>query len=296
MLPGLLLSPFLVGALEAQAAISSDLWRVAAGTLAVPAPVLDDGMAPLWTPAAHLDPDIRLRLGVESIHAPEQIGVTGSLFGASIRSRAGTLAVSYGRIGFDDIERTETSPEAVGGIPVYVTTLSVGIARGFGPRLVAGIAARYAGGHLDDLVDQRIGLDVGLIYRAHRRLRIGGATRFLDPLLGHGEEGTSYQAGLEYSTPPFAAWGANVALLARYGATVHHGESAQHLLTGGLAFGRALALDLGAAHEAVGAESVWRSRAAVALGAGRYRVQVGRDGGVHEFGATYRFSLTAEFR
>ncbi len=293
---GLLLSPFVAGTLEAQAAIASDLWRVAAGTLAVPAPVLDDGLAPLWTPAVHMSPEIRVRVGVESIHAPEQIGVTGSMVGATIRSRAGTIAIGYGRIGFDDIERTETSPETVGRIPVYVSTLSVGIARGFGPRIVGGIAARYAGGRLDDLVEQRLGLDVGLVYRAHERLRVGAATRFLDPLLGHGEEGSSYQVGLEYTSPPIAAWGVPLAMLARYGASVHHGEAAQHLLTAGLAFARSLALDVGAAHEAIGAEAVWRSRAAVTLGAGRYRVQVGRDGGVHDFGATYRFSLTAEFR
>lgn len=296
VLPGLLLGPLMAGTLHAQAAIASDLWRVASGTLAVPAPVLDGGLAPLWTPAVQMSPEIRVRVGVESIHAPEQIGVTGSMVGATIRSRAGTIAFGYGRIGFDDIERTETSPEAVGGIPVYVSTLSVGIARGFGSRIVGGIAARYAGGRLDNLIEQRIGLDVGLIYRAHERLRVGAATRFLDPLLGHGEEGTSYQAGLEYASPPLAAWGAPVVVLARYGATVHHGEAAQHLVSAGLAFARSLALDFGAAHEAIGAESVWRSRGALTLGAGRYRVQVGRDGGAHGFGATYRFSLTAEFR
>ena len=42
--------------------------------------------------------------------------------------------------------------------------------------------------------------------------------------------------------------------------------------------------------------ALWRSRLGLALTAGRYRVYLGRDGGVNDFGATYRFGLTAAMR
>jgi hypothetical protein len=72
-----------------------------------------------------------------------------------------------------------------------------------------------------------------------------------------------------------------------------HGEEVQHLLSGGLNLGGIAELDVGAAREAEAGVVVWRSRMGLAVSAGRYRIYLGRDGGVNDFGATYRFGLTA---
>jgi len=84
--------------------------------------------------------------------------------------------------------------------------------------------------------------------------------------------------------------------MVRYGLTAQKGESAEHLLTGGIALGESLALDAGASLEHASGDTVVRSRLALAFGSGPFRFQIGRDGGVNGFGATYRFGLTGSFR
>jgi hypothetical protein len=70
-----------------------------------------------------------------------------------------------------------------------------------------------------------------------------------------------------------------------------HGEGAQHLLSAGVDLAGVVTLDAGAAREETAGTAVWRTRLGVALDVGRYRVYLGRDGGVNDFGATYRFGL-----
>ena len=140
-----------------------------------------------------------------------------------------------------------------------------------------------------------MGFDVGAQY-ASPHLRLGGATRFFDPTLRVAAGAASYSLGAEYCSPGFDAWGSRATFLLRYGVTALRGESAQHLLTAGIALGSSLAVDAGVSGERAGGDAVWRSRLALAVGSGRFRIQIGRDGGVNGFGATYRFGLTAVFK
>src|SRR5205085_11047017 len=71
---------------QAQAAVASDLWRVAQGTLVQPAALSDDGGAALWTPVVALSGAEKLRVGVEAIHAPSEIGVSGGLLALAVRA------------------------------------------------------------------------------------------------------------------------------------------------------------------------------------------------------------------
>jgi hypothetical protein len=283
----------------AQAALVSDLWRVAAGTLVQPAALGDEAAAAFWTPAVVL-PASRpsLRLGVEMIHAPSELGVNGSTVAISGRLRGvGTASLVYGRIGLDNLVRTETSPEALAGsIPAYAEAFSLGLARGVGRGLDAGVAVRYLAGRLADRSRTQLGVDVGLLYTGAAHLRLGAATRFWDPLFGAAEEAATYSLGAEWASSAFDAWGTTVRLAIRYGSTGTHGEELQHLLTAGMLLGGVLALDLGAARESSGGLPQWSSRGALGITSGHYRVQVGRDGGVNGFGATYRFGLAAEFQ
>ncbi len=281
------------------AALASDLWRVAAGTLVEPDAIASGGAAPFWTPAVVLAASApAARVGIETIHTQSDIGVNGGI--AALALRVGglvTLHAVYGHIGLGDMVRTETSPEGLGGsIPVFADVLSLGAARRVAPSLVVGAALRLATGRLGDRERSQTGMDVGILYDGLRRVRLGASTRFWDPTFGAAEEAASYSLGGEYRAPGFPMWGADATILVRYGLTLQHGESAQQLLTGGLVLDDAIELDVGMAHEQAGDEPVVRSRFGLGIGAGRYRIVVARDSGVNGFGATYRFGLAATFR
>jgi hypothetical protein len=280
----------------AQPAIASDLWRVASATLVVPAPLAVDGSAALWTPATVVPPSgPSTRVGVEAIHSPADIGINGGV--ATVDIRAGSLAtfnLVYGRLGIDGLVRTETSPEAIGGdIAAYAEVLSFGVARAFGRGLVLGVAARALSGRLDVASRSQWSADVGVRYTDATGLTVGFATRFFDPTLRQAEMASSYSGAVSYRTPESPMWGTRGALVFNYGVTLAHGEGAEHLLSAGLTLGGSVQLDAGAEHEAVAGTAVWRSRLGIGLGVGRYRVYLGRDGGVNGFGATYRFGLAA---
>lgn len=293
----LLLLPFLTGSLQAQASIASDLWRVAAGTHVVPPSLATDGMAPLWTPAVVLPADSHgLRVGVEAVHAPAEIGLNAAA--AAVSWRTGTrytLSVAYARAGLSEIGYTETSPDLIGTVPVDAQTLSLGLGRRFGDRLTAGLAVRVLSGRLADVIQTQPALDAGIILSAGRRIRLGIATQFFDPAFREAQEALTVNSGVEWRSATFDAWGTPASATARYGLTLLSGERAQHLLTAGIA-SAAFSFDAGAVREDTGPDIVWRSRAGLGLAAGRYRVLIARDGGVHGFGATWRFSLTLGFR
>ena len=292
-----LLTGLLGGAVDlaGQPAVVSDLWRVAAGTLVVPAALAQDGSAALWTPAATLQSGSAVRVAIEAVHAPSDVGISGGV--AALAIRAGSLAtlnMVYGRLGVDGLVRTETSPEAIGGdIAAYAEVLSLGAARELAPGLVAGIAARELSGRLDTYSRTQVGVDVGVRYTDPSRVTLAIATRFFDPTFRAAETAANYNAAASYQTADGPIWGTTGTLTFRYGLTWAHGEGAQHLLSAGLDLGGVLAVDAGAAREELAGTSVWRSRLGISLDVGRYRVYLGRDGGVNDFGATYRFGLAA---
>ena len=282
----------------AQAAVTSDLWRVAEGTLVVPAALAEDGSAALWTPAATLADDASaVRIGVEAVHAPSDVGLSGGVATLAIRiARLGTLNAVYGRMGVDGLVRTETSPESMGDIPVYAEVISLGLARRLTPALVAGVAVRSATGQLDIESQTQVGMDVGVRYTTPTRLTFAFATRFFSPALGKAEGAATYNFAACYESAPAPLWGASGTVAVRYGATVSHGEGVQHLFSAGVALGGVMEMDLGTSREVASGTAVWRSRFGLALMAGRYRIYLGRDGGVNGFGATYRFGLAAGLR
>lgn len=285
------------GRANAQQSIASDLWRVAAGTLVVPPALASDGSAALWTPAATLEAGgATFKLGVETIHAPSDAGISGSVATASARTTGGwTLSAVYGRLSISDLVHTETSPEALGGIPVFAQVLSIGAARRLAlPHLTGGVAVRALSGRLADAFETRWAVDVGAVY-ARPRYRFGVATHFFAPRTATSAPGASILFGGEARTAERELWGAPGTLRVRYGATVTDGEGVAHLVSAGLALAGAFEFDVGAAREEVAGEALWRSRAGAAVTAGRYRVYVGRDGGANGFGATYRFGLAAFF-
>jgi len=283
---------------QAQTAVSTDLWRVAAGTLTEPAALMQDGTAPFWTPVVTLPAGgARYRFGAEAVHGPSEVGVNGGIL--TLTSRAGqwgTLNASYGWIGLGEIAYTETSPEVVGGaVPVWSQQASLGLAGHLSSSLAGGVAVRYLAGRTGTLSQSQGGVDIGLQYVGIPHLRLAIATSFLDPSFSGNQQAAGGSAGIEYRSARFPLWGSDASVTGRYGATLLRGEDLQHLLGAGLALGP-LTLDVGAVHEAVAEDAVWRSRFGVALRSGRYRVQIGRDGGVNAFGPAYRFGITVVLR
>ncbi|MFI5280516.1 MAG: hypothetical protein ACHQU1_08480 [Gemmatimonadales bacterium] len=279
----------------AQASVVSDLWRIAAATEVLPMSLTEGGTAPLWTPAVSLGDHERLRVGAEAINSSSEIGVSGGLLAVSTRvPRVGVVSIGYGRLNVADISLTETSPEAIGTVAIYNQAVSIGVSRDIAPGVVGGVALRYLSGELGPTTRSQLGVDLGALF-ARGHFRLGGATRFFDPTLRVAAGAASYNLGAEYRSSPFDAWGARARVLLRYGLTASRGESAEHLVTAGVALGEMLALDAGASAEQASGDSVLRSRLAVAIGSGPFRIQIGRDGGVNGFGATYRFGLTGMF-
>jgi hypothetical protein len=282
---------------QAQTGISSDLWRVASGTLAEPAALVEDGTAPFWTPAVTLPAaGARFRFGAEAVHGPSEVGVNGGILTFTARAgRYGTAHATYGWIGLSDVAYTETSPEAIGTVPIWAQQASLGLAGRVTPVIAAGAALRYLSGRTGGLEQSQLGVDVGLQYIGIPHVRMGVSTTYLDPLFSARQRAAGTNVGAEYRTARFPLWGTDALLTARYGATVQRGEDLQHLIGAGLALG-GLTMDLGASRESVAEDVVWRSRAALSLRSGRYRVQIGRDGGVNAFGPAYRFGLTVVAR
>jgi hypothetical protein len=283
-------------AANAQAAVASDLWRVADGTQVVPLALADGGTAPLWTPAVALGDAERVRVGIEAINSPTEIGVSGGLVALTIRAgRLGFASLTYGRLGVADVAFTETSPEAIGNVLIYSQTASLGFSRRIAPGITGGVAVRYLSGELGPASRSQLGFDVGARY-ASAHIALGAATRFFDPTLRAAVGAASYNLGASWSSSAFDAWGTRASVIVRYGVTAARGESAQHLATAGVSLGGTLALDAGVSGESASGDAVWRSRLGVSIGSGPFRIQIARDGGVNGFGATYRFGLTAAFK
>lgn len=276
------------------AALTSDLWRVAAGTQAAPGPFAAGATALLWNPVIDLPPGVDLRIGVTSIHAPEEVGVTGGAVALTLRVASSVVTAVWGRLGIDNITRTETSPEAVDGtIAVDAQVMALGVARHLAPWLDAGAALRVAAGRLAELTKSQAGLDAGVLARITPSLRVGFTARAFDPT---GADASTYQLAAETRSGTFDAMGTPAFVRLRFGTQLQKGEEAAHLVTLGIGLGEGLQVDAGAAREAVAARAVWRSRIGVSVGTARYHVEFGRDGGVNGFGATYAFGLMAQLK
>ena len=287
---------FLVRPAFAQTSVVADLWRVAEGTMVMPAALANDGVAAFWTPAVMLGAAERYRVGILAVHSPSEIGVSGGLVAFSARVNIGTLNVSYGRLGIGSVGYTETSPEIVGGeVDIYNQAVSVGVAGRLMSGMVGGLAVRYLSGKMGFNSADLFGLDVGARYEPSGHVRLGVSSQFHE--LGGPTDATTYSFGGEVRSSDFTAWNTTASLALRLGLqTSPRAEEDTQLITAGLAVGPSFMLDYGAEHESTNVDSVWRSRLGVGFTARQFTARIARDGGVHGFGATYSFSMTATFR
>src|SRR6266705_834889 len=112
------------GVLCAQQSAGTELWRIAATTLAVPPALATGGAAAFWNPAQPAGAE-RASVALEAIETAPTVGARGVLITACARvRRVGRVGLVFGSMSIGDLVRTSLSPDPdPGGIPYYTTTI-----------------------------------------------------------------------------------------------------------------------------------------------------------------------------
>lgn len=279
-------------ALAAQSGAGSELWRLAAATIPVPAALATGVVASYWNPAQGTAE--RGQVGLDLIQTPAAVGATGLIGGvrASL-PRVGSLGFVYGRMGLGDLVRTIDSPDPVGTtIPFYTQSAGLTWARAFAVTTV-GAALTYHDTRLDDTYTHRWTLDLGVSGSLWQdRIRIAAGTRGLRRLGSDASQDVNL--GLQVRAWRGTLWGSTSGVLvARYGFGFGHPGGADHQLGAGLDVGSSVSCDAIVAREASYGNGTWRSAAGIRIAVGRYRLSLARDGGVSDLGSTFRVGLEA---
>jgi hypothetical protein len=280
----------------AQQVPARDLLDFPIGAVAEPralARATGDGV---WNPAACLLPlSARLRVGVAALETPAEQALSAQLLGGAMAMPGDlTLSISAVRAAVDDIVRTDTDPQSVGGaVPYSTTLLSIGLARRTRKYLTAGVAARYRTGELDATRRGAFGVDGGIIADSlfGRDGRIGAST-FLWRPGASADERTTYSAAAD-----LRALGSDERreVRAGYGFSYTEETGREHYL-----FGSARAARLegraGLARIERFSRPEWRLRLGVGVYYARYVLGIGRDESGAGLPPTYQFTLTATIK
>src|SRR5512146_664863 len=271
--------------LAGQAGAGSELWRLAAATIPVPAALATGVVASYWNPAQ--DPAGRGQIGLDLIQTPVAVGATGLIGGV----RAPLHHV--GTLGFGNLVRTIDSPDPAGTtIPFYTQTAGITWARAIAATTV-GAAITYHDTRLDDTRAHHWTLDLGVSRSLWQdRIRIAAGTRGLRRL--GSDPAQDVNVGLQVRAWRGTLWGTTGGtLVARYGFAFGHPGGADHQIGAGLDVGTAVSCDAIVAREASNGNTAWRSAAGIRIAVGRYRLSLARDGGVSDLGSTFRVGLEA---
>lgn len=283
-----------VGPAAAQAPDWAVLWRVAASTLPAPAALAGGPTAVFWNPAAVHDLP-GLAAGLEVLHTPDVVSLSGVL--AAVTYRVGdrlSLGAIGGRLGVSDLVRTSTSPVVEGTeIQAYAQFLG-GVVGGGGDRFAGGAVVLLHDARLDQRNERGATIDLGVRGRPTDALTLAAATH-LATLPLEARPTTEYTLGAEYRVGSPRLWGLPGRVLARYGVSFHADGPVEHHVSGGLAVGDRLRVDLGLRQEAGYGNSAWRPVLGLTFRAGRYVVGVARSSGMNDVGAAYRIGLNAGF-
>lgn len=278
--------------LAGQAGAGSELWRLAAATIPVPAALATGVVATYWNPAQ--DPAGRGQIGLDLIQTPVAVGATGLIGGVRAPLyHVGTLGFVYGRMGLGNLVRTIDSPDPAGtAIPFYTQTAGITWARLLAATTM-GAAITYHDTRLDDTHTHRWTLDLGVSRSLWQdRIRIAAGTRGLRRL--GSDPAQDVNVGLQVRAWRGTLWGTTGGtLVARYGFAFGHPGGADHQLGAGLDVGTSVSCDAIVAREASYGNAAWRSAAGIRIAVGRYRLSLARDAGVSDLGSTFRVGLEA---
>jgi hypothetical protein len=250
----------------------------------------------LGNPAAVvLDSGSRARIGVAALQTPPDQGVAGQLLAAAVAlPQRLTVGFSVARYTVDDIFRTDTDPQTVGGLIPYGTTVySATLAQRLRPYLASGIAVRYRHGKVDAESRGALGLDAGVaLYELPYRDASFGVASFLwQPANAEVERTAINLAGDLRLLGPSRLRQTRVG----YGITVTEGGRREEFA---VLSGRYQEWDarVGVARGTQYGRQDWRVRFAVGVFLDRYDVGVAREANGAGLAATYQFFLNATLR
>jgi len=280
----------------AQQVPGRDLLEFPVGAVVEPPALGREAAGGLWNPAgALLSNGTRVRLGAAALSAPADQAVSAQLLGASVAIPGGvTASVALVRASVDDIVRTDTDPQSIGGdVPYHTTLASVGVARRTQRYVTAGVALRYRVGQLDTRRADAVGLDGGIVADGFlpRDVRVGASTFLWSPA-GQNVERPTYSAAAD-----FRAMGASARNEVRagyaYGYTIRSGD--EHYLFGS-ARRRVMEARAGLARARRFGEADWRLRLGVGVYYARYALSIGREESGAGLPPTYQFTLTTAIK
>jgi len=280
----------------AQAPDAAELWRVAAGSLALPAALSTGATAGFWNPASG-DGRIGASVGVEVVHTSSILGLSGLMVGGTLPvSRSLRIGILAGRMQVRDLVRTTTSPDSeAGSIPVYEQLGGAQAVLGSGwLRIGAVLAVHHA--RFDVESETGATLDVGVRAQPIDRFTVAAATHFLPITLGR-EPSTDYYGAVEYvALDRLALADLRTRLAVRYGATLRPTGDLEHLVGVAVAVNDEVLVDAALTSESAYGHRDLRPSVAVGLRIGRYTIVLSHGAGINDVGGTFRVGLDVGFR
>jgi len=276
------------GVLGAQQSAGTELWRIAATTLAVPPALATGGAAAFWNPAQPAGAE-RASVALEAIETAPTVGARGVLITACARvRRVGRVGLVFGSMSIADLVRTSLSPDPdPGGIPYYTTTIGANWATTAGATTL-GATLAHQDTQLDVMHAQRWTFDVGARRALTGAVSIAAATHFLSRLAA--DPAQDAYAGIDVRVWHGPLWegGSSGAIHARYGLAFGHGFTADHQLGAGFEVGNEFSADILVVREGSYGDGGWRPVGGVRVAIGRYHISVARDAALNDVGAAYR--------
>jgi hypothetical protein len=281
----------------AQAVPGRDLLDFPVGTVAEAPAIARLAADGLWNPAAATMPnDTRIRASAAALVTPPDQGVSAHMLaGAVALPRGLTGAITVVRASVNDIVRTGSDPQSVGGdIPYHTTLYSAVVARRTREFLSAGVAVRYRTGRMDGDSDGALGVDGGVLAEGMlgRDVRVGVSSFLWRPGSSATEERTTFSAAGDLRA---AGRSERRELRTGYAFAYTPGSGHEHYLFGS---GRSKVLEAraGMARSVKFGEPAWRLRLGVGLHYARYVLGIAREEAGADLGPTYQFTLSSAFK
>ena len=281
---------------RAQRVPGRDLLEITLGAGAdVPALATESGSG-IWNPAAAVLPvGARARLGAGALQGASDQGLGAQLLEAAVAApRSITVGIAVLRASVDELVRTETDPQSIGGeIPYHTTLISLHAAQQRTEYLSAGLALRYRTGQLDGDEHGAFGADAGLLATGFgpRDVRVGASTFLWQPA-GATEANATFHGGAD-----LRIMGSDSTYEGRigYGLAYTLRGAREHY---GVASGRLSRLSgrIGTAYSEEFGHHEWRLRLGLGLHYARYVVGVVREENGAGMAPIYQFTLSALIR
>jgi hypothetical protein len=278
------------GTAAAQAVPGRDLLDFPLGLLAEAPPLSRQMIGGLWNPAtAALDGKSRGAIGFAGLTTPQDQGVNLEMLSGSyvVRPRV-TASLSFAQASVNDILKTETDPQSLGGEIPYATTItSAGLSAVHGSSKF-GLAARFRSGTVDADHARSLSLDAGAIVDrvAGTPVRLAASTFLFSPAR-HSEEATYFLA----ADLPLVR--RDSMLVVRGGYSIAHTEGRGREEYGfATATYRQFDASAGVSQAIVFGNRNQRWRLGLGLHYAGYTVAIGREDGAAGFPPSYQFLLT----